>query len=242
MDQFALHILGNNNSTSIEFVEKQYKLDAGETLVGKDNDFPEKQDISNIITSYDGWKAIEGDFVVNPNKAKLAINLRTLIDSFFPASSQETTPDRGITCEVDFFFFVNHIGYNEQEEVYHLAVTANKLIRFNIMKTVTESESVALYVSTIDYLSETGNYVIYDSSSGYFTSVRSNGNIRNEDITLSFSGSGNSTAYLNVTNDLQRNPSFSANPRYPLQVQYKLRMKDLSYPFGDVVNEYTSEI
>jgi len=245
MERFSFHIHANNSPTSIEFIEKKYKLNEGEVMIGKEDDFPEKKNINSTVKWLDGWAVAEGEIISVAGALGLGndINIAALIDSFFPVLSEgDNRPDRGITCEVEFFHFVNHLSETNTDPPapYHLAVTANRVIRFNIMKTVTDSDGSAFYANnaTITTISQQGHWVLYDSVQKLFDKVDSHGVLNMASIGVSLSVVGG-VLFLSITNNLRA--YFDANPQYVLSTKYKLRMYNHAFPSVEIATEYTQD-
>ena len=251
MDQFSIHIHANNSPTSVEFVEKNYKLNAGETLVGKDDDFPVKKNLS----FYTDWEYTEGEIspVTPTNSAALrTIDLTSWINGAFP-SLNEALPDKGLTVEMEFFFFMNHWFEREvpesTNEQIHYSLTANLLTRFNILKTNLNT----FFISNFKNISATGKWVKYGFTVDGtkilpYASILASGDLKpsveasleTPDATTCFKVLpdvlSNTTVKLIVSNLLRTNTAFSNLPDYIAKVKYKVRI--LNYDQEDHTHEY----
>lgn len=228
MEQFSIHIHGNNSPTSIEFVEKQYKLGAGETLVGKADDFPEKKSIK----FFTDWEYTEGE--IEPLKPTTlpgdrTIDLGSWIEEVFPRLQNENLRDKGITLEIDFLFFMNHWAQDSRQSPvrnYHISLTANATIRFNILYTNNEK----YYCSDLKLLNTSGNWVEYTTNYGSVTDsgqllatiAGGFGGTANACFSFALENDQNKVAII-VANILRTNPDLLAQPDYLAQVRYKVR-------------------
>lgn len=250
MEQFSIHIHANNSSTSVEFVEKNYKLNAGETLVGKDDDFPVKKNLSYFTD----WETMEGEISsLKPSTTEVnrKIVLTTWLNTVFP--SIESLPDKGITVEIDFFFFMNH--WTEMEVVessnvhHHYSLTANALTRFQVFKTNLNT----YYFSNFQTIVATGKWVKYgvDTSGGKSTpynSILSHGTVfpaitpasdpasASKCFVITPNTTTTSAVEILLENILQENSSFQAAPDYDARVMYKIRA--FNYDQADHTYEY----
>lgn len=230
MDQYSIQILGNNNSTSIEFVEKNYKLDAGETLIGQDDDFPVKKNLSYLTD----WETTEGEITpLKPStvEANRTINLTSWLETVFPENPEENRPDKGLTIEIEFLFFMNHWATDQQKPTpvnYHISLTANALIRFNVLRTNTSK----FYQSPFKLVSASGKWVEYgfNVNTPYY-SILDSGNLLPDIANSPTSGqcfeisSINDQSYvkLAIKNNLQINSELNSQPDYEAKVFWKAR-------------------
>jgi hypothetical protein len=195
-----------------------------------------------IYKLHDGWIVAEGYFMVYASRPpETQIDLAAYIAELFPALPGEAIHDRSISCEIELFCHMNHIGEDANRDVYHMSLSANKLLRLNLLRTVTEEGEVT-YASALNKISETGRWVKYDSVNQYFNGVLDDGELSNTAIAVSLVNSASGNCGLQIINNLRDDPDFDRNPDYPVMIEYKIRMYDLSFPYqGLVTNEYTRE-
>lgn len=254
MDQFSIHIHANNSPTSVEFVEKNYKLNAGETLIGKDNDFPEKKNIAPVTTWFEDWQVLQGELTGITPTASVSlrtIDLTSFLTTYFNTQSGEERPDKGLTFEADLFFFMNHVYEIEGSPptIHHFSLTANLLIRFTLMKTNTS----VFYLGNMTVINASGKWVKYDYTVNegkveFYTGILSNGNAipqigtpgETPNATQCFAvvhdALTTSTLKFTVSNILRDNTGFSSLPNYDAKVRYKIRA--LNYDQSDHTYEY----
>ncbi len=242
MTQHTFILPINGASSGIEFEEKSYKLGAGEVLVGKNNDFPEKKQLGAVLDYYDEYE-LETETISNllPGQTVLlnAQWMENIVNAFDEPSN--TLIDKGVKLDFDALFYLNHIYDDAKAEVFqHLSLIASINARVVLIKDGAEQKFWYRYA----VLQQQGNWIKYDSESGQYSGVDSNG-------VLSFDGDpppiimamGDPTGFappgytpqLICTNNLQDYPSFLSEPKYPLSVKLKIKAREYS------LNDHTYE-
>lgn len=249
MDKYSIFILGNNNNTNVEFVEKPYKLNAGETLVGKDNDFPEKKSLAgmfDIEPFFNGWKSTSGNFTITEGgiggTPSHQIQLAEIIDDLFPVVSGENFPDRYITGELELFFATNHWFYDSSgEEVIatQVSATANKLYRFSCLKNFAtggyNNLNYSIATTGLSAIHESGRYTIYTGVDGVHKTVSSIGLLPDTAFTSEIQITTPTNIGIVVQAFLKSSGLFMSTPAYETAVHWKLRL------FNHEVLDYTFE-
>jgi hypothetical protein len=226
MTQHTFILPINGATFGIEFEETQYKLNAGEMLVGQHNDIPEKKQIGHVITAFDGIEVFEQEIrlttplrVGTPRYMELESILETLFDSLADNS-------RGITVEFDLHFYMNHAYLpNAVETLVHYSSTANIKVRFSIIRTETQD----YYYSAPQYIMRRGKYVQYFSETGnYYQSVQASGDlvfgqIPSDPYALSVTSAG----LLKLENNLDDH--LYSSPQFDTAVFGKMRVFEYSF-------------
>ncbi len=235
MTQHTFILPINGASSGIEFEEKSYKLGAGEVLVGKNNDFPEKKQLGNIISHYEDYiLQTHTPQPITPSEA-LIINLNDIVDEF-PLDPFEQTYDKGVTVEFDFHFWCNHLYEPKTGSKFHLSLTANLLLRLTIMRDALQQD----YIGYMKEISKGGHYVIYDSDSSPYSGVILENELWDvqvdpEPIPFTYDLMNNTEVKrLRIQNTLQ-SAAFNVNPVYQLFCKYKMKAFEFS------TNDYTYE-
>lgn len=179
-----------------------------------------------------GWKVVEGEFtLIEGGHVQInQINLGNIIDSVFPSILGEGYPDRYITCEMELFFASNHRYVRDEEDENYLinqwSVTANKLVRFNVLKPYAHNANGYYWACSngdIATLSETGVYVVYDTANGAHHTIDYVGKLAGGTFEVVFNLASTSL-YLTINSYLRSHEHFSAIPVYEIRCGYKLRM------------------
>jgi hypothetical protein len=240
MDQYSIQIIGNGGSVNIDFKELLYKLAGGEILIGKTNDFPENLNIQHQIDWNNDWVVATGSVIVNKGTAQ-TINLSDIIDDLMPTETGESVADRGVTVEVDLFFYVNHKA-DDDGRIYHFSATANKIFRLNILRTDTRGGGLEYWTSDKNMIHESGRWVEYDSDADDFASVNDSGILSNSAFTITISQlTSGGDVFIRIDNNLHNETSWPSTPKNTAEVRYKIKMLNHAYPTTQVENQYTNE-
>lgn len=237
MEKYSFFLFFNNKSGSLEFIEKIFKLDNNEVIVGKTNDFPIKKSLTNFfdIESFlAGWKSVGGDFSITEGgfgTPTYQINLLEIIDNFFPIQFHEDYPDRYITGELELFFACNHLYQND----YQVSTTANRLYRFSCIKNYADRYDNKNYSigSNLSLIHQSGRYTIYNGPHLRVTSI---GELPASAYSAKIQTINPTSIGILVTAFLRNVSAFSSVPKYVSSVKWKLRLLN-----HDVEN-YTFEI
>jgi len=242
MTQHTFILPINGASSGIEFEETQYRLNAGEMLVGQQDDIPEKKQIGHVITAFDGIEVFEQELDVRePIQVGIPgyFNIYRVLEDLFGDS---TINSKGIHVEFDLHFFMDHLYQQTDptETVYHFSCTANMLIRFSVHRAETQD----YYYSDLQYLNRRGKWVQYNSVSEPYVpyeSVVDSGDLDFDPLgdppfTLSIETTGTNAGMLKIENHLDHVSGFHAGPLYNTIVFGK--MKVFEYSLNDT---YTYE-
>ena len=155
--------------------------------------------------------------------------------NYFPVESGESLIDKGLTFEVETFFYMNHWSTDKEadpDEDFHYSLTAYALLRFSILKTNLNT----YYPSTVTLVSKGGKWVQYEVNKAPYASVLDDGDLSPSilggqtpstgqcfKVGLLTSGDPPTTIYLAFENILQSNTDLDSRPDYHAKVKYKIR-------------------
>jgi hypothetical protein len=230
-------ILPINGATSgIEFEETQYRLNAGETLVGQQNDIPEKKQIGHVITAFDGIEVFEQelDITIDPLQVKTPqyLNIESILEDLYGDSTDNS---KGITVEFDLSFYMDHVYEDLSRSIIHYSCTANQRIRFSVLR----AETQTYHYTALQYLNRQGKWVEYFSENvNLYQEINSSGNFDflgdPVPFPLSIVTSGSDKGKLKLENNLDQ--ILNSAPQFDTSVFGKMRV------FEHSTNDYSYEV
>jgi len=229
MDRYSIHTLINNGIINVDFVERNFKLNDGDILVGT-SAFPEVKHVGNLFNFLDDnasskvFKSVL--FTITPVKPYL-FNLYQWLDDNFPSYSRDI--DKGYSITVDFYFRFNHYyenGSGEQIIKKHYAGSAQKQLVFTIFKS--RVSSAPLYTTSIDMMFFKGKWVEYNSASQLYYAILQDGVLLEEAFPVGFSAFQPNELFLNCENGLRSHSGFSIQPNYAVDVDMRMTVLEFS--------------
>ena len=226
MENYAIYVLGNNSPTSLNLVENEYRLGAGDVMLGQENNLPTIKNIGGIAGYQDN---IVKDFKYHRYSASVPsgtphnFDIKTWIANNFDESS--SYPNSGVSFIVDAYFTFNHF-YNKKEQIpFHYAGSMHQRVSFTIYR-----PNVGHFWewSDVNIINKNGVWVKYDSATTMYGSILDSSELRDGfGITLD-NQETSGVLVLKVENKLQSETGFSALPIYQAECEIRLRAFELS--------------
>lgn len=227
MENYAIYVLGNNSPTSLNLVENEYRLGAGDVMLGQENDLPTIKNIGGIAGYQDN---IVKDFKYHrysasvPSGTPHTFNIKSWIaDNFYEETNEYNT---GVSFIVDAYFTFNHF-YNKKGDIpLHYAGSMHQRISFTIYR---PNVGYKWKWSGVNMVSQNGVWVKYDSTSTIYGSILDSSEFRNGGFEIMLDDQMQSSVLvLKIENKLQSETGFSALPIYQAECEIRLRAFELS--------------
>ncbi len=226
MENYAIYVLGNNSPTSLNLVENEYRLGAGDVMLGQANNLPTIKNIGGIAGYQDN---IVKDFKYHRYSASVPsgtphnFDIKTWIANNFDESS--SYPNSGVSFIVDAYFTFNHFYNIKEQTPFHYAGSMHQCVAFTIYR---PNVGNVWKWSGVNIINKNGVWVKYDSSSTIYGSILDSSEFRDGfGITLD-DQMQSGVLVLKVENKLQSETGFSELPIYQAECEIRLQAFELS--------------
>jgi len=235
MENYAIYVLGNNSPTSLNLVENEYRLGAGDVMLGRENNLPTIKNIGGIAGYQDN---IIKDFKYHRYRASVpsgtphTFDIKTWVADNFREEAHDY--NTGVSVIVDAYFTFNHYYSPILGAKTHYAGSMHQRVSFTIYR---PNVGNVWKWSGVNIINKNGVWVKYDSATTMYGSILDSSEFTDEgfEITLDdqmISG----VLVLKVENKLQSETGFSALPIYQAECEIRLQAYELS------TDNYTAEI
>jgi len=235
METFAIHIVGNQGTVNVDFVERNYKLLDDEILIGRNENFPTTININKLLTLQN--KAIDNAIfdsftLTTKPSAPYFFDLKAWILSKYPAIGDNI--NKGISFEIDFYFKMNHYYENTEDRIVkHYALTSRLNVVFSAYKSMIAGEGIK---TGNWYARQTGKWVEYKSDVTPYESILAQGDTTDDCLEFDIVSPVEGDLKIKIINQVNMESAFSNLPDYEVNGIMKIKAVE----FSDY--EQTSEI
>lgn len=227
--QFSIHIIGNNGTVNLDFVERNYKLDLNEILLGQASDFPIKKDVTDTIGFGDkiikGMAFFEQEYTVYAGTPQF-FDIKAWIEQVFDEGI--SVYNSGVSFLMDLYTRFNHY-YDGGDGItfFHYSGSMHQRGAFTVYK---PNISGAQYVTQgINWFHRQGVWVKYDSSRYMYESILNTGELGATAFNTTLVNTALPVSLkLSMDNRLGNETGFSALPNYKANTLLRLRAYEYS--------------